>query len=158
MQMINSHHSAWFAALLLMAGCQTVQQSPQTMSETAVSSVSVEPQSSTENLPPIDQDPLEAKDDSALYDPLAIIRELGEAIDSPNISEPETQEDPPIESTTDLAAIETTIWADIIQGFTLSELQETKYADLHRRRLTHSPGFFSDFLVKGGYLSALCLG
>lgn len=148
MQMINSHHSALFAALLLMAGCQTLQQSPQTMSETAVSSVSVEPQSSTENLPPIDQDPLEAKDDSALYDPLAIIRELGEAIDSPNISEPETQEDPPIESTTDLAAIETTIWADIIQGFALSKLQETKYADLHRRRLTHSPGFFSDFLVK----------
>ena len=148
MQMINSHYSALFAALLLMAGCQTLQQSPQTMSETAVSSVSVEPQSSTENLPPIDQDPLEAKDDSALYDPLAIIRELGEAIDSPNISEPETQEDPPIESTTDLAAIETTIWADIIQGFALSKLQETKYADLHRRRLTHSPGFFSDFLVK----------
>ena len=101
MQMINSHHSVCFAALLLLVGCQTAQQSPQTMSETAVSSVSVEPQSSTENLPPIDQDPLEAKDDSALYDPLAIIRELGEAIDSPSISEPGTQEDPPIEATTD---------------------------------------------------------
>ena len=148
MQMININQSPWFVIVLFMVGCQTVQQSPVTMSETEVSSVSVKRQSSADGLLSGDQDPLEAKDDSVLYDPLAIIRELGEAIDSPNISEPKTREDLSIESTTDLAAIEATIWADIIRGFALSELKETKYADLHRRRLTHSPGFFSDFLVK----------
>lgn len=148
MQITNINQSAWLAIFLFMAGCQTVQQSPVTMSETEASSASVEPQSSVESLHSNNQDPLEAKDESALYDPLAIIRELGEAIDSPNISEPETQKGWSIESTKDLAAIDDTIWADIVRNFALSELRETKYADLHRRRLTHSPGFFSDFLVK----------
>jgi hypothetical protein len=86
--------------------------------------------------------------DEALYDPLAIVRELGEAIDSPNVNNSVDENGSEIQSKTDLAAIEGTVWAEIINGFALESLKETKYADLHRRRLTHSPGFFSDFLVK----------
>ena len=86
--------------------------------------------------------------DEAMYDPLAIIRELGEAIDSPNVNDSVDENGPEGQSKTVLAAIEGTVWAELINGFALQGLKETKYADLHRRRLTHSPGFFSDFLVK----------
>ena len=53
-----------------------------------------------------------------------------------------------VQSTTDLATGDSTLWGELVQNFELSELKETKYADLHKRRLTHSEGFFSDFLAK----------
>ena len=83
-----------------------------------------------------------------MYDPLAIVRELGEAVDSPNITEAVAEDTLSEQPEPDLATIDGTVWAEIISGFSLEDLKETKYADLHRRRLTHSPGFFSDFLVK----------
>ena len=83
---------------------------------------------------------------------MAIVRELGEAVDSPNIdaidSPKTTEESDHVQSTTDLAAVKSTVWDEMIQDFELGKLKETKYANLHKRRLTHSAGFFSDFLGK----------
>ena len=131
---------------LMLAGCQAVKpgNSTPTLSETQVDSTSVEPKDIQS--PPEDR---ETSEDAALYDPLAIIRELGEAVDSPNITRSDTLGEIDVQPKTDLAVIDSTIWAEIINGFSLGKLKETKYADLHRRKLTHSPGFFSEFLFKG---------
>ncbi|HCL69312.1 MAG TPA: hypothetical protein DIC49_07320, partial [Gammaproteobacteria bacterium] len=74
----------WIGAttlVLVLAGCQAVKPgtSPPTLSENQVNSVSVEPEYIQS--PPEDR---EISEDAALYDPLAIVRELGEAVDSPN--------------------------------------------------------------------------
>jgi len=128
-------NGALIALLISIAGCQTIPSNNVSVSETDVAGGQV---SSTEP----------RMTDEAMYDPLAIVRELGEAVDSPNVTEAVDDDGLRIQSETDLAAIEGTIWAEIINGFALEDLKETKYADLHRRRLTHSPGFFADFLVK----------
>ena len=132
--------------VLMLAGCQAAKPgSPSpTLSETEVNSASVEP----EDIPSPSED-RETNEDAALYDPLAIIRELGEAVDSPNITRSDTLDEVDVQPKTDLAIIDSTIWAEIISGFSLGKLKETKYADLHRKKLTHSPGFFSEFLFKG---------
>ncbi|MEK9606326.1 MAG: transglycosylase SLT domain-containing protein, partial [Gammaproteobacteria bacterium] len=143
MPLTNLSKGGLIALIISLAGCQTVQENTVAVSQTDVTSDRV---SSTEpNLTDVIEPSLS---DEAMYDPLAIVRELGEAIDSPNVNESVDENDPEVEPKTDLAAIEGTVWAEIINGFALEDLKETKYADLHRRRLTHSPGFFSDFLVK----------
>ncbi len=157
--------SSLIALLLSLAGCQTIQNNNLVGSETDVIDNRSEPpkpkvEDVTEDRPESPEPSLsnaiekqtESIDpnlsDEAMYDPLAIIRELGEAVDSPNIVEEANKTDPSTPPETDLAAIEGTIWAEVIGRFALEDLKETKYADLHRRRLTHSPGFFADFLVK----------
>ena len=91
--------------------------------------MSVEP----EDIPSPPED-RETNEDAALYDPLAIIRELGEAVDSPNITRSDTLDEVDVQPKTDLAIIDRTIWGEIINSFSLEELKETKYADLHRRK------------------------
>ena len=132
--------------VLVLAGCQAMSSGPSspTLSETPINSLSVEPEDIRS--PPEDRD---VSEDAALYDPLAIVRELGEAVDSPNITHADNSDKVDVQPKTDLAIIDETIWGEIINSFSLEELKETKYADLHRRKLTHSPGFFSEFLFKG---------
>ena len=132
--------------VLVLAGCQAMKPgtSSPTLSETQINSLSVEPEDIRS--PPEDRD---VSEDAALYDPLAIVRELGEAVDSPNITHSDNSDKADVQPKTDLAIIDETIWGEIINSFSLGELKETKYADLHRRKLTHSPGFFSEFLFKG---------
>jgi membrane-bound lytic murein transglycosylase D len=143
MPLTNLSKGGLIALIISLVGCQTVQENTVAVSQTDITSDRV---SSTEpNLTDVVEPSLS---DEAMYDPLAIVRELGEAIDSPNVNDSVDENDSEVESKTDLAAIEGTVWAEIINGFALEDLKETKYADLHRRRLTHSPGFFSDFLVK----------
>jgi hypothetical protein len=137
MPLTNLSKGGLIALIISLAGCQTVQENTVAVSQTDITSDRV---SSTEpNLTDVIEPSLS---DEAMYDPLAIVRELGEAIDSPNVNESVDENDPEVEPKTDLAAIEETVWAEIINGFALEDLKETKYADLHRRRLTHSPGFF----------------
>lgn len=132
--------------VFLLAGCQNVKpgNSPPALSETQIKSTSVEPENLQSSTPD-----RETAEDAALYDPLAIIRELGEAVDSPNITHSDTLDEVDIQHETNLAVIDSTIWAEIIHGFALGKLKETKYANLHRRKLTHSTSFFSEFLFKG---------
>ncbi len=153
------------ALLVSLAGCQTIQNNDVAGSETNVIDNQVErPKPNVEavtegrlegsepSLSNVIEKQTESTDpnlsDESMYDPLAIIRELGEAVDSPNIVEEADRTGPSSQPETDLAAIEGTIWAEVIGRFALGDLKETKYADLHRRRLTHSPGFFADFLGK----------
>ncbi len=132
--------------VLVLAGCQAMKPGPSspTLSETQINNLSLEPE--VIRSPPEDRD---VSEDAALYDPLAIVRELGEAVDSPNITHSDNSDKVDVQPKTDLAIIDETIWGEIINSFSLEELKETKYADLHRRKLTHSPGFFSEFLFKG---------
>ena len=153
------------ALLLSLAGCQTIQNNDVVGSETNVIDNQVErpkpdveavtgerlegPEPSLSNVIDKQSENTDPNlSDESMYDPLAIIRELGEAVDSPNIVEEADKTSPSTQPETDLAAIEGTIWAEVIGRFALGDLKETKYADLHRRRLTHSPGFFADFLGK----------
>ena len=135
MPLTNLSKGGLIALVIFISGCQTIQKDTVTVSETKITNDRVD---STEP----------SVSDEAMYDPLAIVKELGEAIDSPNIKDEVDDNKTEISLKTDLAAIEGTIWAEIINDFALEDLKETKYADLHRRRLNHSPGFFSDFLVK----------
>jgi hypothetical protein len=152
MPLTNLSKGGLIALIISLAGCQTVQENTVAVSQTDITSDRV---SSTEpNLTDVIEPSLS---DEAMYDPLAIVRELGEAIDSPNVNESVDENDPEVEPKTDLAAIEGTVWAEIINGFALEDLKETKYADLHRRRLTHSPGFFFRLPSQSGYLSSLRL-
>ena len=71
--------------------------------------------------------------DEAMYDPLAIIRELGEAVDSPNIVEEADKTGPSTQPETDLAAIEGTIWAkssaDLLSGISRRPNMQIYIAD-----------------------------
>jgi membrane-bound lytic murein transglycosylase D len=157
------------ALIISLAGCQTVQENTVAVSQTDVTSDQVnsaepnltdvtepnltdvtepnltdvtEPNLTDVTEPNLTDVTEPNLSDEAMYDPLAIVRELGEAIDSPNVNNSVDENSPEGQSKTDLAAIEGTVWAEIINGFALEGLKETKYTDLHRRRLTHSPGFF----------------
>ena len=108
----------------MLVGCQAVKpgNSTPTLSETRVNSTSIEPEDIQS--PPEDR---ETSEDAALYDPLAIIRELGEAVDSPNINRSDILGEVDVQPKTDLAVIDSTIWAEIIiNGFSLGKLKETK--------------------------------
>ena len=154
---------ALFSSFVVLVGCQTVQTKNGTVSETHITEDRVESTKSSIESASVDNELSQGKrdvvedtpagtepvlTDESMYDPLAIITELGEAVDSPNVVETTKDDGPLIEPPPDLAAIEGTIWAEIIGRFDLEDLKNTKYADLHRRRLTHSPSFFADFLVK----------
>lgn len=118
---------------LALSGCQTVQQTTENneYSETTLSSTDV------------------GLDESALYDPLAIVGELGEAEDSPRLDNGESNgQSVSVLSETPLASVDQSIWGEISRGFRLPQIQDTKYANLHRKRLTHSEGFFEEFLGK----------
>ena len=163
MQLNDVLKGALISSFAVLVGCQTVQTTNGTVSETRITEdrvESTEPSAESasvdgalsegepdaiENTP---TDPESVLTDESMYDPLAIVRELGEAVDSPNVVETSKDEEPAVEPSPDLAAIEGTIWAEIIGRFDLQDLKNTKYADLHRRRLTHSPGFFAKFLGK----------
>lgn len=122
-----------FAALLTLSGCQTVQQNTANdgYTETTMSSTDV------------------GLDESSLYDPLAIVGELGEAEDSPRLRDRDSRDSAgTVLSETPLASVDQSIWGEISRGFQLPEIRDTKYADLHRKRLTHSEGFFEEFLAK----------
>jgi membrane-bound lytic murein transglycosylase D len=144
-----SSHVGCIVLISLLAGCQTIPEKNAAFSETeasdSVQSTEPEINGDASETPEITE---EIVSEESLYDPLAIVRELGEAIDSPNITTESDQPDTEVVAQTDLAAIDGTVWADIILGFGLPELKETKYARLHQKRLNYSPGFFSDFLVK----------
>ncbi len=99
------------------------------------------------------------EEQSSLFDPLAIVQELGEAEDSPNINvtkaisdkEQVTQVDRAdalVNRLVKLSPIDGSIWAEIAGEFKLPLLKKSKYARLHEKRLTHSEGFFSEFLQK----------
>ena len=119
-------------AALGLSGCQTVQ--PVTddsgFSETTLSTTDV------------------GLDESALYDPLAIVGELGEAEDSPAVAATGDRPTESVLSETALAPVNQGIWGEIVEQFQLPGLKDTQYADLHRKRLTHQEGFFSEFLAK----------
>ncbi|MDB4022333.1 transglycosylase SLT domain-containing protein [Litorivicinus sp.] len=103
-------------------------------------------------------DPNEMIDEYADFNPLAIVRELGEAIDRPtneyslSITDGQiallTGDDYGVDFTEVLPEVDISIWSEISQTFQLPTLEKTKYADLHRRRLTHSSEFFTNFLLK----------
>ena len=154
---------ALISSFAVLVGCQTLQTTNETVSETRITEDRVESTEPSAESASIDNEfsegerdavegaptyPEPVLTDESMYDPLAIVRELGEAVDSPNVVETYKDEEPMVEPFPDLAAIEGTIWAEIIGRFDLDDLKSTKFADLHRRRLTHSPGFFAEFLVK----------
>jgi membrane-bound lytic murein transglycosylase D len=127
---------------LTLIGCQTVPEQPttqttRTVSETRIDTDSVEPEVVE----------AEAIDEASLYDPLAIVRELGQANDSPQVNANDELE-ADAESVTVLSDADDTIWSDMAQSFQMPGLKESKYADLHRRRLTHNGDFFGQFLTK----------
>eukprot|EP00992_Anisonema_acinus_P008954 TRINITY_DN5134_c0_g1_i1.p2 TRINITY_DN5134_c0_g1~~TRINITY_DN5134_c0_g1_i1.p2 ORF type:complete len:159 (-),score=3.07 TRINITY_DN5134_c0_g1_i1:607-1083(-) len=157
MQMNDVLKGALISSFAVLVGCQTVQTTNGTVSETRITEDRVESTEPSAESASVDgalseaepdavedtpTDPEPVLTDESMYDPLAIVRELGEAVDSPNVVETSKDEEPAVEPSPDLAAIEGTIWAEIIGRFDLQDLKNTKYADLHRRRLTHSPGFF----------------
>jgi membrane-bound lytic murein transglycosylase D len=138
-------HRFLFGACALgfaLTGCQTVPEQPsnaptRTVSETEINSDSVDSQIVE----------AEAIDEASLYDPLAIVRELGEAIDSPRVNANDAP-DTDAQSVTVLSDTDDSIWNDMAQSFQMPGLKESKYADLHRRRLTHNADFFGQFLAK----------
>ena len=99
--------------ILVLAGCQAeARPSSPTLSETQINSLSVEPEDIRS--PSEDRDELE---DAALYDPLAIVRELGEAVDSPNITHSDNSDKADVQPKTDLATIDETIWEKLLIVF-----------------------------------------
>ena len=128
-------------AALGLSGCQTVQ--PVTddsgFSETTLSTTDV------------------GLDESALYDPLAIVGELGEAEDSPAVAATGDRPTESVLSETALAPVNQGIWGEIIEQFQLPGLKDTQYADLHRKRLTHQEGVFLIVFSEIKPLSALCV-
>lgn len=83
-------------------------------------------------------------DESSLFDPTAIVEEIGEAHDSPRTQE----EIVPIEPSPTGSSAGGSVWTDIAGAFAFPELKPSSFADLHRRRLTHSDQFVSNFLLK----------
>ena len=125
-----------------LTGCQTVPEQTASVPTRTISETAINPES-------VDSEIIatEAIDEASLYDPLAIVRELGEAIDSPRLNADDEFGDE-TQSVTVLSDADDSIWNDIAQSFQMPGLKKSEYADLHRRRLTHSADFFSQFLVK----------
>jgi len=119
-------------SLAALSGCQTVQEtgSSSPYAETTLSETDV------------------GLDESALYDPLAIVGELGEAEDSPRLQPGHSDSSPAVLSETELTSFDRSIWGEISRQFALPQIRDSKYAELHRKRLTHADGFFSEFLAK----------
>ena len=82
MPLTNLSKGGLIALIISLVGCQTVQQNTVAVSQTDVTSDRVS--SSEPNLTDVAEPSLS---DEAMYDPLAIVRELGEAIDSPNVTD-----------------------------------------------------------------------
>lgn len=138
-------------AAALIGGCQSVPDSAQSKSQPEIQAIELE------------------IDESEVFDPTAIVRELGEAEDSPRSEaalaqvedelsadialEAPSETESPVEQVLEdssplMVPAEQSIWGDIASAFSFPELKDSRYADLHRDRLTHSDRFFSDFLAK----------
>jgi len=63
-----------------LTGCQTLPEQTASVSTRTISETAINPESVDSELAN------EAIDEASLYDPLAIVRELGEAIDSPRLN------------------------------------------------------------------------
>ena len=137
---------ALISSFAVLVGCQTVQTTNETVSETRITEDRVESTEPSTESASIDnalsEGELDAVEDTptgpepvltdeSMYDPLAIVRELGEAVDSPNVVETYKDEEPTVEPSPDLAAIEGTIWAEIIGRFDLDDLKNTKYTQIY---------------------------
>ena len=96
MPLTNLSKGGLIALIISLVGCQTVQQNTVAVSQTDVTSDRVS--SSEPNLTDVAEPSLS---DEAMYDPLAIVRELGEAIDSPNVNDSVDENDPEVESKTE---------------------------------------------------------
>ncbi len=114
-----------FATVAFLSGCQTVPETAGNQTGPDVVALEI--------------------DESSVFDPTAIVQEIGEAEDSPRAL---ASEDDEADERTPMAPIDESIWGEIVASFAFPPLKDSQYADLHRDRLTHSEGFFSDFLAK----------
>ena len=112
MQLNDVLKGALISSFAVLVGCQTVPTTNGTLSETRITEDRVESTEPSAESASVDNalsegEPDAVEDtptapepvltDESMYDPLAIVRELGEAVDSPNVVETSKDEEPKVE-------------------------------------------------------------